>query len=213
MPKMDYTLTKLKIRNINLSVFDYFLALMTINILLMTLAGFFYNGSFHFWTYPFSYLGTAYTQEGLSNTTASHIYSTSMAASAILMFLLANHLRKGNSNGNTLRPMFCLICGSGALIAAISPDDTMHTFHVIGSALMVSTLWAMATTYLIGIQEKIGHIRHYVVQFGFLQIPVLAYAAAFFLGLEPIDSILQKTALFGLAIGLLYPTYHLTEKD
>ncbi len=198
---------------LSLPVFDYFLALFIVNIILMTIAGFFYNGTFHFWTYPFSYLGTAYTQEGHLNTVASHIYSADMIASALILFLLANHLHKKNIKKNSLKPILCFVAGSGAIIAAFAPDDTMSTFHVIGSALLVSSLWALATDFLYDIRHNIGKSKYYTLQFAILQFPIFLYAAAFFLSLDPIDDILQKPAFLGLTVALLYSTYYLNTNE
>lgn len=193
---------------LNLSVFDYFLVLLMVNILLMTLAGFYYNGIFHFWTYPFSYLGTSYTTSGLTNTVASRIYSFDMILSAAILFFLTNHLRRENGRHTSLKPILCFVAGSGAIIAAFAPDDTMSTFHVIGSALLVSSLWALATDFLYDIKTDIGKNKYYTFQ-SVLQIPIFAYALAFFLSLDPIDDILQKPAFLGLTIAILYSTHYL----
>lgn len=186
---------------------------LVVNVFLMTLARIFYSGRFDFWTYPFSYLGTSYSVEGLPNTVASFIYSIDMAVSALILFLLAIRIRIKNRGSSSLKPILCFIAGGGAMIAAFAPDDTMSTFHVIGSALLVSSLWALATDFVYDIRINIGKARYYLLQFVVLQIPIFAYAVAFLLIIDPIDDILQKPAFLGLVIALLYSTNIITENE
>ncbi len=189
----------------NLSPFHYFLILVIANLALMILADIFYNGRFDFLRYPLSDLGSAFNQVGLPNTVASNIYSVGMFLTGILLFFLAHKLRKTRQN-NTSSPLLAFMGGSGALIAGASPDDTLYAFHVIGSTLLVASLWALATMNLYEVRKNLGHAKYYFLQFAILQTPIIAYALAFFMGLK-INDILQKPAFISLAFILLYSTH------
>lgn len=186
------------------SPFSYFLALILVNVVLMALAGIFYNGHFDFLRYPLSDLGATLSQTGLPNTFSSHIYSLNMFLNGAILFLLANHFRKFKPD-NGLLPLLCFLGGSGAVIAGASPDNIQPVFHDLGSALLVAALWLLATTNIYAIRKRLGKTSYLFLQIAVLQIPIIAYALTFFMRL-PLNDILQKPALLGLAAILLYST-------
>lgn len=186
-----------------LSIFHYFLALIAINVFLISLAIIFYNGHFLLWHYPFSYSGGFETQEDLPNTLSSHLYSASMFLSGIIMFALAYRSYRNSTQRNLFRILLAFVCGSGFLISAFNPDDVKHGFHVLGSALVVSTLWILATNYLFEIRDRLGSEKYFVLQ-ALLQVPIFVYAGFFFADSDLAGAILQKIALFGLCFTLLY---------
>jgi hypothetical protein len=189
---------------INLSEFDYFLLLVIVNLVLIPAAIVYYNGTFLFWQYPFSSAGDAFSQSGLLNTTGSRIYSLNMILSGSIMLFLSRRFDQGkNEHKNNNRAILSFICGLGFLIASFSPDDTRHQFHVLGSALAIASLWLMATGYLFEIAKNLQP-RVYILFQSLLQIPIIAYAGAYFLKIDPTSYVLQKFALVGLFTSLLF---------
>lgn len=201
----------LKIRNkiLNLSIFEIFLTLLIINIILIGLAIIFYGDKYLFWEYPFSYAGTAKTVLGANNIISSYFYSASMVLSGLIMFILSYRFyqNKGERKDFILA-VVGFVCGGGFLIAGFNPDDTRHNFHVLGSALFVSSLWIFATNFTFEVRKRWGSFKHFLVQ-AVLQIPIFTYAGLFFADSEPAASITQKFALLGVIIAMLYSAYQI----
>ncbi len=189
----------------NLTPFHYFLGLFAINLVVMTIAGIFYNGSFHFWTDPLSDLGDAFNAKELPNPISSFLYSADMALSAFVMFLIANRFRS-DYKMNIFKPALGVIGGLGAIIAAFSPDDIRHSYHAFGSGMLVASLWALALIYLFDIRKNVGRMKFAILQI-LLQIPILAYAGTYFLSIEPLSYILQKFAFAALVFVLIFSAY------
>jgi len=195
--------------NFNNSDFSFFLFLIFLNFIGISLAVIFYNDKFLLLSYPFSYAGDAYTYQTLSiNTLSSYIYSIDMFLSGFLMLYFSYRRFQYKNDKNSFWFLIPFLCGAGFLIAGLSPDDIRHTFHVIGSALLVATLWLMATSYLLSIRKFVSEQQYYFWQV-VLQLPVFAYAITYFAGLDFISSVLQKIAIAGLFSSLLYATYSL----
>lgn len=178
--------------------------LIVVNIVLLTLAGLFYSGYFSFVIDPISYLGGAASTTGVDNSTSMYIYGLDMALSGLIMILLAMTSRVSDTEGiERYKALAYLLCGIGFLIASVSPDDTLHRYHVLGSSIAVAMLWILATT---GISLKSNALttRHYLLLQAVLQIPVLTYAGLFFARIEPLASTIQKPALLGIMVILIY---------
>jgi hypothetical protein len=181
--------------------------------LLITLAIIFYNDIFYFWAYPFSYLGAANTFDPVTvyfkdnpNILSSLIYSLDMFLSAVIMLFLTLKIYTTHSKENSVfKTMLCFLASFGFLIASFSPDDTRHNFHVLGSALVVASFWILATNYLFEIKDSLKIIKYYSLQI-VLQVPIFTYAGFYFLNMDPYSEILQKFALLGLCVVLLYAT-------
>lgn len=147
-------------RKINL--FNCFLILIIINIVLITLAIYFYNDKFFFWAYPFSYLGASKTFNPLINNfgnidnfTSQIIYSIDMFLSGVVMLVLTFNLYfNKKSDKNNLIVSLYFLAGMGFIIAAFSPDDIRHNYHVLVSALMVASFWILATNYISQLKNK-----------------------------------------------------------
>ncbi len=188
----------------NTSVFDLVLSLFVVNFILIGLAIFFYNGHFQIWQYPFSFSGQVRTEDGLVNLLSSRIYATDMFVSGLIMAKVAVILyKKASPPEQIFRTLIAAVCAGGFLIASFNPNDTKHAFHVLGSALIVASVWIMTTNYLYEVKEKMKPWQYYGLQ-ALLQLPIFAYAATYFLNLDPISSILQKFALASLCILFLY---------
>lgn len=198
---------------INLKISKLFIWLVIINIIVVGTAVFFYNGDYSFWAYPFSYAGTIKTFDGFPNTAGSYIYSLSMGLSGIIMLILTYHfyLLK-NQQKNLFKTLLSFLGACGFIIAAFSPDDIRHTFHVIGSALFFAALWILASSFLFELKDNLNR-RSYIFLEMCLQIPVFAYAITYFLALGIVPCILQKFALLGLGFILIYSAILIDESD
>lgn len=186
-------------------IFNYFLLLFIINVILIGLAIYFYRSHFLFWIYPYSYAGMERTFEtNLPNTTSMYLYAAAMLLSGLIMLVLANSYRHIKNHKNGYLSLLFLVAGIGFIIAGLSPDDTRHLYHVIGSALFVAMFWIIATTCLYKIRNHLGYRQYLLLQL-ILQVPVLAYAATYFLNFD-IQSTIQKFAFFTLPFVLLYAT-------
>lgn len=181
----------------------YFLTLLLTNFVLVTLAIIFYRDRFDFWWYPFSSAGDALTQSGFPNTLSSRIYGLDMILTGIIMLGLAIMYWRMRPKLLSLQAIIAFLGGSGALIAALNPDDLSHSLHVLGSALLFAALWLLATNYISLASAKLGKVRSFLLQL-ILQLPIFVYAATYFLNIDPASYILQKIAIAGLVITLLY---------
>lgn len=160
----------------------------------------FYKGKFLFWDYPFSYLGEQYVLGSeIRNIPSTYLYSLDMFISGVVMLILVIRNNFSNTTRSTLYMMACL----GFIIAAFSPNDTAHGFHVLGSTLVVSTLWFLTTIELIATRKKLGPLKHALLQL-FLQIPIFTYAIAFFGDMDLLGSIMQKISLVSLCTVIIY---------
>ncbi len=187
-----------------LTELNLFRWLIVINVVFLSLAGLFYSGHFSFVIDPISYLGGAASTSGVDNSTSMYIYGLDMALSGLVMILLAVRSRSAETGGlEHYKALIYLLCGVGFLIASVSPDDSLHRFHVLGSSIAVAMLWILATT---GISSKGTGLttRRYLLLQAVLQIPVLTYAGLFFARIEPLASAIQKPALLGIMIILVY---------
>lgn len=186
--------------------FYFFLSLAAIDFLFIGAAIHFYAERFHFWIYPFSYAGMISTFEfGFNNPLSRALYGTGMFLSGLLMLALAFYRRRTNPNRRNSF-LLSLVTGAGFLIASFSPDDVSHSSHVIGSALVVATLWITATSYLLKLRPAIS-LRKYLILQAVLQLPIFACAITFFLNLGLVPNVLQKPALLALLFTLLYATF------
>lgn len=176
-------------------------ALCITNVLLIGLAIILYNGNFLLWQYPFSFAGTVNTVAGLPNAVSSHIYQLDMAISGLIMFAAAKSF--SNENESYFKVLLGTLCGIGFFIASLSPDDTRHAFHVIGSGLVVASLWILTIANLFKLKTKLSAKRYYLFQ-SLSQIPLYAYAITYFLNIDPLSAVLQKFALLGVGSSLLY---------
>ncbi|MEI7792500.1 MAG: hypothetical protein WCI57_03400 [Candidatus Berkelbacteria bacterium] len=189
------------------SFFKLFLSLILINIVLLTVVMKLYNGDFDGVVNPFSAAGDYRTLAGLPNTLSMYLYSLDMAVNGLILLVFAyKFYKKNGDSAGIVKPLLCVLAGCGFLIAGASPDDIRHPFHVLGSSMAIASLWIIATNYIYEIRKKIKPAAYFLMQ-GILQIPILAYAATYFLGVDPLSYILQKYALAGLCIALLYPSY------
>jgi len=203
-----YMKEKLLYRILDYGLFALFMALLALNIIGLTLANLSYNGEFDLLDYPFSYLGMTKTLEGLSNTKALIFYDIDMILSGTMMLLIALYfLQKEELKSNTNKAVISAICGLG-FIVAVSPDDTMHSLHVIGSATFVASLWILSMIFLREIKNKLSKVKYYFF-WSILQIPIISYAISVFLD-KPYDGFLQKFALIGLLVTLIYSTRRLS---
>lgn len=195
----------MKLTNEKRLSFKYVIVLFSINFVFIALSVIFYSEKFNFWTYPFSYAGMRYSFEFQNpNPLSSVLYALAMILSAVVMFFYAYRINK--LNPERLAYVLPLIGAIGFIIAGFSPDDTAHTFHVLGSAMFVASLWLMTTIYLFINQNKLSLKRYYFLQLIF-QIPIFAYAITYFLNLGLVPNVLQKFALAGLFLVLAYTTY------
>ncbi|MGA2666627.1 MAG: hypothetical protein ABSE91_00875 [Patescibacteria group bacterium] len=199
---------KIRQKLINVSAFNYLATLLAVNIILLSLAIFFYTGNFRLGYYPLSYIGAYKTEVGgLNNVVSSRIYSIDMALSGLIMLTLSYSLWQKKIKKNWLETMFYTLAGLGFLIASFSPDDTRHTFHVIGSALIFAMLWLIGTKYLLELKNNFGRKKYFALQI-ILQVPIFTYAATYFLQIDPAAAYIQKIAIFGLIFVLLYSSFY-----
>jgi len=185
-------------------VFHSFLLLFAANIILVSIAIFLYNGNFDGLKYPYSYAGDYRTVDGSLNTFSMYVYSLDMAISGLIMLFLAAHALLAKRAATKF--LLYLMAGFGFLIASISPDDIRHSSHVLGSALAIASLWIISTYSVFEIRTQVQPIKFASLQ-AIIQIPIFAYAGTYFLNIDPLSYILQKFALLGLCISLLYSVY------
>jgi len=168
---------------------------------------FFYPEKFLFWQYPFSYIGTVKSVNGLDNFLSSIIYSLDMIISAFLILFLSFIYRRKKI---FLLSKIMFLGFAGFLIAAFCPDDIKHELHMIGSALAVASLWLIANYYFFVNKKNLKSKIIYLLQ-GLFHFSFIIYALTVFLDLNPIDGLWQKISFSILCFILLYFSYHSQE--
>lgn len=180
-----------------------FLGAYLLNAVLIGMASLLYNGPFNIFIDPLSAIGMAATIDGAPNHTATLVYSAAMLLSGMIMAVLVVRMRR--LPHERLERWLFVICGLGFFIAGLSPDDTRHSTHVLGSALVIAILWIVATT---AVQAARRPVLQVVLQ-GF----ILAYALTYFFNLDPANAIIQKCALIVLACALITTPDRLPEGE
>lgn len=188
--------------------FYFFSLLIIINLIGLSLAIIFYREKFLWWSYPLSYAGWSHTYSGgFLNSLSMYIYSVDMFLSGGLMLWLFINRLKHKNNQDIFWFILPLIAAIGFFIAAFSPDDTAHNFHVIGSASFVVGLWLITLNYLVKIKKQIKQQPSFFILF-ILQLPMIAYGLTYFANLD-ISNGIQKIAIVCLFSSLIYATYAL----
>ncbi len=188
----------------NLRVSDYLAAVFAVDVVFLFLSFLFYKGHFLFWSYPYSYLGTRYTVLGVSNSPSTYLYSLGMLLSGVIM-VAAWYGGKARPSGSPslLWRLLYLSAGVGFFIAAFSPDDVRHTYHVVGSALFVFSFWVMTSSGLFEIRKQLGAMRHLMWQAS-MQVPIMIYAVAYFGNISDLASAIQKLVFVTMPVALVY---------
>lgn len=190
---------------INLPPFYFYLALTVVNVILIGAAVRYYAGDFLIIQYPFSVSGEVFGPDGL-NHLSSRLYAIDQWISGGIMMILAikYFLREQKGHSNFLS-LLSFTAGSGFLIAGFNPNDTSHRFHVAGSSFLVASLWIITSSYVFSLSSKLPRWKYALLHI-IVQGTIFAYAITYFLDLNPTSSILQKFALLGMGITLLYST-------
>jgi hypothetical protein len=169
------------------------------NVVLILLAIFFYNGSFSFWQYPFSELGTLTSMAHLDNTVASRIFSLDMIVNFIIFLSLSRLF------GSKINKTICMVGGLGFLVGGFSPDDIMHSSHVLGMSLGVASLWLIDNSLIIEKKPQLSS-KNFLSLLFLANIPIFVYAGTFFANVDPLAYIFQKITLFSIVFVLLAVT-------
>ena len=183
------------------SLHSYAKLIIFSNTFFLIAALIFYNGHFNFWLDPFSNLGDA-----VNNVISARIFTAEMVINGLIFAYLArNYLSQNRTTFNRFNTILCIIACAGFFIGGFSPDDTMHTGHVVGMALAVASLWLWLNSILLERRGNFTKRRFKLLEF-FLEAPILLYASAYFLQIDPASYAFQKGTLFSLALVLYSAT-------
>ncbi len=178
-----------------LNLHKYATFIIAANVVFLIAAIIFYHGHFNFWLDPFSNLGDA-----VNNAVSARIFTVEMVLNSIIFLSLDRKFQaRSRSNFDKFNTIICAIASFGFFAGGFSPDDTMHSFHVAGMALAVASLWLLLNSLLLEKRNTLIRSRFIRLEF-FLQAPILLYAGAYFLQIDPASYALQKVSLFSLAI-------------
>ena len=190
---------------INFPPFYFFLLLAITNFVLIGAAVQYYAGNFPVIQYPFSVSGEVYGPDGL-NILSSRLYALDQWISGGIMMILAVRFYLGSEkNHSNFLSLLSFLTATGFILAGFSPNDTSHGFHVVGSSFIVASLWIITSSYIFSLAPKIAKWKYFALHI-ILQGTIFSYATTYFIDLEPLSSILQKFALLGMGITLLYST-------
>ena len=183
----------------------YFIGLVVVNVVFGRLAARTFPGGFFAFTYPLSDLGATVTREGYTNPVAPWIFSAGMLISAGVMFALSSRVRaEAAGYGQHPEPLatLCTVAAVGFLLMP-APHDLpgYHTVHVIGSSLVVFSLWAISQMHVAAIWRAGGLARAWLVAIA-LHGCVVGYAVFFVLDL-PAKQLAQGLAVIALSVTLV----------
>ncbi|MBN2698257.1 MAG: hypothetical protein JXR52_05475 [Bacteroidales bacterium] len=176
-----------------INVNRYLNYLFGITVISFILGAITYGEDFSFYKHAYSHLAMVRTKNGSPNHISMVIVSFSLMLSSIICFRIERHL-----NGKHNHWLFSL-CSIGYLLM-LAPCDILNSVHVIGSALVIGSLWFFTVIRLIQLITFTGIFRFIVLQM-LLQGTVLPYAYMYVSGF-PARHAMQKLALFGLIVVL-----------
>lgn len=156
---------------------------------------------FRFWTYPFSDLGGIKTPGGLPNEKAMIAFSADMISCGVILASVAvATARRPALPHASVRVVFSVVASLGAFVAAF-PDDVFSTQHMLGSGLLIGSLWVQALLLCEDVHARAGAppaIRLHLI----LHTTILSYAFTYVIGVD-IKHLFQKVALAGVFFVLL----------
>lgn len=165
------------------------------NIVFLSAALVFYNGHFNFWLDPFSNLG-----DTVNNVISARIFTAEMVWNGLIFLMLAiKFFTEKQSVFDKIKYIVCLVGSVGFFVGGFSPDDTLHTNHVVGMALAMASLWLLLNFLLFERRKAIKHSIFLWLE-AFLQVPILIYASAYFAQIDPASYAFQKISLFFLCV-------------
>jgi len=180
-----------------------FLWLVAINVVLISVAIYNYNGEYNSLFHYFSFVGEYRTAAGDLNILSMIAFSSSMIISGLSLLLFGyRYHRKHGARKAFFKSIYCSLSGIGFLITGAFPDDINHGIHVFGTGIAIAFLWLMVTTYIVENRRSLRPVVYYPLQ-SVLQIPIFTYAGTYFLNIGPTSFMLQKVALFGLCVALI----------
>jgi len=180
-----------------------FLWLVAINVVLISVAIYNYNGEYNGLFHYFSFAGEYQTAAGDLNILSMIVFSSAMIISGVSLLIFAyRYHRKHGAKKAFFKSIYCSLSGIGFLITGAFPDDINHGIHVFGTGIAIAFLWLMVTTYIVENRKSVRPVVYYPLQ-SVLQIPIFIYAGTYFMDIEPTSFVLQKVALFGLCIALV----------
>jgi hypothetical membrane protein len=169
-----------------------------------------YSERFVFLKYALSDLGGIRTINGEKNVLSFSIFVTGMFLCAVFMAFICRRYVCGLDGEVKNRRVKAVLCGLASIgfLIIMSPNDTMHSLHVAGGALMFFSLWLLTIIFLCDATRRKDWMT---VIFGhlFLQSTVLTYALLYFLQ-SSYRQTAQKAAVFGLILVLGFVTKRLS---
>lgn len=179
----------------DLGIRKFAILIIISNFVFLLFALIFYNGQFNFWLDPFSNLGNA-----VNNPISARIFTAEMILNSLIFLSLDRKFQaRSRSNFDKFNTSICAIASFGFFVGGFSPDDTMHLLHVAGMALAVASLWLLLNSLLFERQNYLNKAKFIWLEF-FLQAPILLYAGAYFLQIDPASYAFQKISFFSLAL-------------
>lgn len=166
-----------------------------------------YQGTFLFWRYPFSDLGTIYTvQHQQFNITSLLFFDLTMLASGLLMLQIAREFTADISfKHKHVKQVLSLTCGIG-FILTIFPYPINLAVHNTGASLAIGSLWGLAILFSVEVKPFISKTAFFICQF-LLHGSIISYAFLYFMGMSSND-IAQKFGIISLMIVFWFTTKH-----
>ncbi len=164
-----------------------------------------YGGTFLFWRYPLSDLGTLYTVgQQQFNIISLLFFDLSMIATSLLMmqigFGFASRIPFQHKRAKQILSFTCSI----GFFLIIFPYPVLWTIHIIGAALAVGSLWGLAIFFSIEVKNKVSTPAFLFCQI-LLHGGILSYAILYMMRLSA-NEIAQKLGIICLMIVFWFTT-------
>ncbi len=179
-------------------------------IILIILGGFViammtYGGTFLFWRYPFSDLGTLYTVgQQQFNITSLLFFDVTMIASSLLMMQIGLGFTSGIPfQHKKLKQILSFTCSIGFFLIIV-PYPIVWTIHIIGASLAIGSLWGLAILFSAEVKDVISTPAYLFCQI-LLHGGIVSYAILYIMRMSG-DEVAQKLGIICLMIVFWFTT-------
>jgi hypothetical protein len=186
-------------------------------IIYIILAGFIiammtYGGTFLFWRYPFSDLGTLYTVgQQQFNITSLLFFDLTMIASSLLMMQIGlGFTSRVPFRHKRAKQILSFTCSIGFFLI-IAPYPIVWTIHIIGATLAVGSLWGLAILFSIEVKDLVSTPAFLFCQI-LLHGGIISYAILYIMRLSA-NEIAQKLGIICLMIVFWFTTRPQTRRN
>lgn len=178
----------------------YFDQLVLVQLLLYPVAIALFGDRFRFSQDALSDLGARMTPSGQPNGLAAAVFYLMLVLIATTMFRYARYCGHEPVPAFGRAKRFVASMTAVGAIAAVSPNDTVHSLHVAGCVAMIGGFWVLGIIIALELSRHRSVRAAFLVQL-LLEATLLPYAFAYAVNSD-LKQMLQKPAIAGLVLSI-----------